>query len=979
MPRKRRPISPELWIRAEALFDRVTEAEDPEAVLLAEPDRELAALVRRLWQDGQRAAGQGFLDTLTVVRQLTGPPAARFELGQVLAGRFTVEGPLGAGGMGEVYLAYDAVLHEKVALKTIRRDLAADPAIARRFLAEVRNARRVTHAHVCRINDIFDAGGTPFFTMEYLEGVRLSDWLGTAEGTPRAAAPERVRRRIALELAEGLAAAHRANIVHCDFKPSNVILTGPADRPSAVITDFGLARAFAGASQEDTGVPEGAAEGGAGSRSLKGGTRGYMAPELLAGAPASVRTDIYAYGKVLGELLPGHRLAAQCAAERAEDRPATLDAVVRELGGGLTRRLWIAGGATAAAVAAAWSYALLSRRPIVLASRQRIAVNGFRPGGARSALAVRDLLLTALRQSPLLMVMADDRIRALLRMLKYQPQLPADTTGLLALAAREGALAIEGAVETAGQGLRLVLQVFAQGENKPALRISEEVDDGRQVVKLADRTALRLRRELGESAGSLAASVPLARVTSAVPEAVEVYFQGIGEYEQAHSAPALALFDEAIRLDPQFAMAHLRRGLTLAASDQVYQAIPSYERAFALRKGLPDRERLWIESRYFHITGDDESSLQSCRELIARFPEEATFQRSTALAMTWLGRPNDALPFNRRALELDPSSVNNASELIANHVEAGRFEEAVAAAKQWQEQLGDPPLLQFNLSLAYLGLDDYAHASAAAERMGQRPELERDARLLECEPLIMTGQFREASTRLASDMAWDIARGEERLLQIRRVWIGWLAFLMDEPARAGEQVEALARLDPSPAWLQPLRECGLLADAIGDPRWVAVVLERLREIERRWPSTQSQGARAHLEAVLLGDRDKSQTSSLFGVAKGLWPDPLTLYSLAQWQQHEGDIQEALATLDRIEARRGAVLRRFFPAMVVLGRIAQAQCLTSLSRFRDSMRLYERVRDSWRLHAGGYSVMRGVEREYQRLVETTHAQGEKNDA
>jgi tetratricopeptide (TPR) repeat protein/tRNA A-37 threonylcarbamoyl transferase component Bud32 len=1001
-------ISPELWLRAEALFDRLMEAGDPEAVLREVRDPELVRLVRRLWENERLVAGQPFLETLTLVRHLTAPADPCFHAGQVLAGRFTVEGPLGAGGMGEVYAAYDPKLKERVALKTIRRDLAANPAIARRFLAEVQNARRVTHANVCRINELFDEAGTPFFTMQYLEGVRLSEWLLTP-------GPEAVRRRIALELAEGLAAAHRAGIVHCDFKPANVILTGPVGNPTAVITDFGLARAFgaeaggvAGApgqapcgatggavgdattaamAPESTatipretakGPPEGPTVAGA-SRSLRGGTRGYMAPEIAAGAAATVRSDIYSYGKVLGELLPGHRLAGQCAAVRPQDRPETLDVVVRALGGGLTRRLWIAGGAVTAAGVAAGSYGLLSRPRFVLASRQRVAVNGFRPDQAHSASVVRDLLVTALRQSPLLMVMGDDRVRALLRTLKYKPQLPADAASLLAVAAREGALAIEGAVDAAGHGLRLLLQVFPQGESKPALRITEEVDDPRQVVKLADRTALRLRRELGESAGSLARSVSLAQVTSSVPEAVEVYFQGIGEYEQSRSAPALALFDEAIQLDSQFAMAHLRRGLTLAASDHVFQAIPSYEQAFTLRKRLPDRERLWIESRYYHITGDDVSSLQSCRELIARFPEEATFQRSTAIAMTWLGRPGDALPYNKRAVELDPSSVNNASELVANHVEASRFDEALTLAKQWQEELGNPPLLQFNISLAYLGLEDYPSASSAAETMARTPEMERDARLLGCEPLIMTGQFAEAASRLASDLAWDIARGEERLLQIRRVWLAWLALLMDDGARAREQIGELARLEPSPAWLQPLRECGLLAEAAGDSTWVSVVLDRLREIERRWPSTQSKGARANLEGVLLGDRDKSRTTALFGEAKGLWADPLTLYSLAQWQQRQEDWPGALATLEEIEGRRGAVLRRFFPGMVVLSRMARAKSLAGLSRFKDSLRLYERVRNAWLPHAAGFSIMRRMEREYQQLLVTAQGQGEKNDA
>ena len=299
--------------------------------------------------------------------------------------------------------------------------------------------------------------------------------------------------------------------MHCDFKPANVILAGDPDEPSALITDFGLARAFQQqpAHREQGGGERSASEPTAhlASGSLRGGTRNYMAPEILAGAPATVRSDIYSYGRVLSELLPGHRLANRCLAARPEDRPATLEPVLHALGGA-TRRLWLLGSAAAIAGVGGAAYSLVSRPKFVLASRQRVAVNGFRPDGSHSAYMVRDLLVTALRQSPLLMVMADDRLKALLRMLKYKPQLPADSAALLAAAAREGAMVIDGVLQAVGTGLHLQLQVFPQGESKPALRFSEQVDEAKQVVQLADRAALRLRRELGESAGSLASGIP---------------------------------------------------------------------------------------------------------------------------------------------------------------------------------------------------------------------------------------------------------------------------------------------------------------------------------------------------------------------------------------------------------------------------------------------------------------------------------------
>ncbi len=1002
MPRKRRPISPELWLRAEALFEKLEESSDPEALLRAEPDAELAELVRRLWEGSRNAGGPGFLDkTLTVVRELAGSPEARFQAGQKLAGRFRVEGPLGAGGMGEVYLAYDGVLHEKVALKTIRRDMALDPAIARRFLAEVRNARRVTHAHVCRINDIFDEGGIPFFTMKYLEGVRLSDWLGS-DGGAAAGVGERVRRRIALELAEGLAAAHRANIIHCDFKPSNVILTGPAGNPSAMITDFGLARAFGptgqfgekasgpaagggegGSATTAETAPSGpagdATESGAASRTLKGGTHGYMAPELQAGAPASVRTDIYSYGKVLGELLPGHRLAGQCAAERPEERPDSLDAVVRALGGGMTRRLWLAGGAAAAAGVAAGSYALLSRPRFVLASRQRVAVNGFRPGGQR-AFVLRNLVVTALRQSPLLMVMADDRLRALLRMLKYKPQLPAETTGLLALAAREGALAIEGAVEASGGGLRLLLQVFPQGENRPALQIAEEVDDGRQVVKLADRMALRLRRELGESAGSLRTGYrPLEQVTSASPEAVELYYRGLEEYNQAHARDALTWFDQALRIDPNFVMAIMQFGIALASQDELASALPYYERAFALRNRVSERERLWIEGRYYNITWDYVSSLATCRRLVVLFPEEATFQRNVAFAATRVGRPQDALPFCQRSLELDPDNESGRLEWLVDHCDANLYDEALAKHRQFRDDGDTNSLLDYAAGVAYTGKGEFENAVAAFVRMGAAPERERYARLKRSIPLIASGHWAEVASELASEIAYDSAVSEELRQMSRRYWLGMMQVWIDKPWEAVPQAEILCRLDATPAWFECLREGSMLALESGQTALAGQALERLREIERRWPSTDSHGSRALLEGLVVASFDVERARGLMAEAFGLWPDPITLYAVGRFRSQHEDLTGALAALEVLEEARGRAYRLFFPGLVALGRIERARVLARMSRFEESGRLYKRVLEDWGGRVSGYALGKQVRSEYTKLISMqTQVQGERHD-
>jgi serine/threonine protein kinase len=939
----------------EALFEQLIEdGAEPAAILAGEPDGEVAAAAHQLWKNHHRATEKGFLDEcITMVREAISSGAPCFSPGQILAGRFTVDRMLGAGGMGEVYLARDGRLEERVAIKTIRRDLAPDPEIRRRFLAEVQNARHVTHPNVCRIFDLFEEGGAPFFAMEYLDGERLSTWL---DGTGLRQ-PARVRRRIALQIAEGLAAAHGKGIIHCDFKPANVILTGGGGaEASAHITDFGLARALA--------EPAGSLA----SHSLAGGTGRYMAPELSAGESPTIRTDIYAYGKVLEELLPGHRQAAHCQAARPSDRPASLTPVIRDLRGDFSRRKWI--GAGVATVASA--VAALELRPSPRRSpgwQRRIVLNGFRPAEGGRASLLRELLMTALRESPLLSVMADDRLRAVLHDLRGSRALPADHALLAAAATRESALMVEGLVDAADRGVRLLLQVFEPSGDKPALKVAEQADDPRQLTRLADRIALRLRRELGESESSLAASyTPLEQVTSGSPEAVEFYFRGIQEYEAARAESAIELFDQALRLDPEFGLAHLHRGIALIANHRTQDAVPNYKTAFALRERLTERERLSVESRYYIFITDFDSSFKVSHRLVTLFPEEATFQRAAAFAAVRLGRTHNALEYNDRAVALDPDSANNLSEWMVNRCAAGQADEALALFARCREEGNNAPTLEYGAGNAYLLKEDYENARRAFERLGRSAESDRWSKLLVCAPLILQGRFRDAAERLRADLAYDTATGEQMHTQSRRLWLGMVEWLMDSPGAARKEAVALAAVQSPPTgWIDIVRQNGMLAHFLGEPVLADSMLERLREFERDWPSTHTQGARAHLEAVLTGGQDPGRSGNLLLTATGLWPDCLTLYSMAEWQIAHGEFAAALATLDSFEEQRGNILRLYFPGMLVLGRILRARCLSGLSRNSEAVRLYQWVLDRWGAGEDSFHIIQDVRKQHDKLI------------
>jgi hypothetical protein len=221
-------------------------------------------------------------------------PLCGFAPGTVLADRYRIVALVGRGGMGEVYRADDLKLGQSVALKFLPAELERDPAARDRLLAEVRNARTVSHPNVCRVYDIGEverdpagvAGGPGegrvFITMEYIDGEDLASLLRRIGRLP---APKALD--VARQLCAGLAAAHDKGVLHRDLKPANVMIDG---RGQARITDFGLALEVG-----RDAAPADAA-----------GTLAYMAPERFAGTPASVQSDLYGLGLILYETYTGH-------------------------------------------------------------------------------------------------------------------------------------------------------------------------------------------------------------------------------------------------------------------------------------------------------------------------------------------------------------------------------------------------------------------------------------------------------------------------------------------------------------------------------------------------------------------------------------------------------------------------------------------------------------------------------------------------
>ena len=211
-------------------------------------------------------------------------------------GPYEIVSPLGVGGMGEVYRARDSRLGREVAIKVLPGSFSQDPERLRRFEQEARAASALNHPNILAIYDVGMHDAAPYLVTELLEGATLRDRLSSGVLPPRKGV------ECAVQIAQGLAAAHDKGIVHRDLKPDNVFIC----RDGRVkILDFGLAKLIAPESGDATVTHlglENQTEAG-----VVMGTAGYMAPEQVRGEKADPRSDIFSFGAVLYEMLSGQR------------------------------------------------------------------------------------------------------------------------------------------------------------------------------------------------------------------------------------------------------------------------------------------------------------------------------------------------------------------------------------------------------------------------------------------------------------------------------------------------------------------------------------------------------------------------------------------------------------------------------------------------------------------------------------------------
>ena len=637
-------MSPDRFRRIEELYHAAREASPKErATLLARADPELRFEIESLLS---QSGGGEFLKRPAIhnaTELVEDSTVTSFDAGACL-GPYRIESKLGEGGMGEVFRAVDTRLGRAVAIKTTYEQFSA------RFEREARAIAALNHPNICTLHDV----GPNYLVMELVEGETIAATL------KRGPLPANVALLYASQILAALAEAHAKGIVHRDLKPGNIMV----GKSGVKVLDFGLARS----GQDETVT----------ATHMIVGTPGYMAPEQREGKPSDARTDIYAFGCVLYEMLTGTRAGSP---ERRRIQPRALEKIVNRCLEQHPERRWqsvgelqpalaavrpvrrgaylAAGVAAILGLAAAAGYVLL-HRPAKLAAKDTVVLADFenQTGDPVFDQTLRQGMAVQLEESPFLALVSDQRIQQVLRLMSR----PA-ATRLTPEIAREiceraaGAAVLEGSI--ARLGSQYVLWLRAKNCRTGDVLAQEQAQAGRkeEVLNALSRIAIQIRTRLGESLASIREhSTPLEQATTSSFEALKEYSAGRTAMLAQSFSAAIPHFQRAIALDPQFAMAWGDLSFSYYNTGQTDLAAGHTRKAYELRDRVSDRERFWILFLYDRqVTGNLPRELQTLESWVQTYPRDTqAFAVIAGWATLGTGQYERGIQAARAALRLDP-------------------------------------------------------------------------------------------------------------------------------------------------------------------------------------------------------------------------------------------------------------------------------------------------------------------------------------
>jgi tetratricopeptide (TPR) repeat protein len=635
-------------------------------------------------------------------------------------GPYRIERHLGAGGMGEVFRAVDTRLGRAVAIKITEEQFSG------RFEREARAIASLNHPNICTLYDV----GPNYLVMELVEGETLAARLKNG------ALDVNTALLYGAQVAAALVEAHAKGIVHRDLKPGNIMI-GTA---GVKVLDFGLASL-----EGDPTLT--------GPRMVMG-TPAYLAPEQREGRPADPRTDIYAFGLVLYEMLTGERVTHP----RTRIRPRKLETIVSRCLENDPGHRWPSAAELQRELAAVRD---VRRRPnagrhasphaMPKATRQtRIVLGEFenKTGDPVFDGILREGLSVQLQQSAFLTLVSDQQIQQVLRFMNRPRE-----TRLTPEVAQEvcersdGTAVLEGSI--ASLGSQYILSCHARNCRTGDILGQDQAQAGSKddVLTVLTEMAVRIRARLGESLSTIRDhSTPLQQATTPSLEALKAFSAARNAVFTRGFAAAIPHLQRAIAIDPRFAMAHGDLGFFYWNLGQTDLGAEHVQKAYELREHVSDRERLFILFLYDRqVTGNLQKELETLESWAQTYPGDfLPWSLMGGWGTRGTGQYEKGISTAEEALRLNPDLWFGYGNLVDHNLGLGRFADAAAALQRAAERKLESP---------YFMVQRYYLAFLQGDETGMKRQVERAHGNLEAEDwmshnqalvLAHSGQMRNA-------------------------------------------------------------------------------------------------------------------------------------------------------------------------------------------------------------------------------------------